>query len=189
MAVSAPASAALSFGTDANGVDTFNLCTEDPVTGCVKDLGLNVPITVASDGEATFDPFNAGYDTSDGIQLSNIWVGVQTDGWNRLLDSFTWVLPACDGNGVCENGNVNEPVGIWKAPGYTLVGATELIYNIYEFGGGLSDRITIYNDDGGTASISFNSSPTPEPASWALMITGFGLVGGLARRRVQAATA
>ncbi len=33
-----------------------------------------------------------------------------------------------------------------------------------------------------------NFSAVPEPATWAMMIVGFGLVGGLARRRAGAAT-
>ncbi len=38
------------------------------------------------------------------------------------------------------------------------------------------DNFTFTVGDGGTGGI-------PEPAAWALMITGFGLVGGMARRR------
>ena len=47
--------------------------------------------------------------------------------------------------------------------------------------------------DGGASvgsSIAFIAPAVPEPASWAMMITGFGLVGGMARsRKVKAAFA
>ena len=33
-----------------------------------------------------------------------------------------------------------------------------------------------------------NATPVPEPASWALMIAGFGAIGGLRRRRVRRAS-
>jgi len=42
--------------------------------------------------------------------------------------------------------------------------------------------------DGGSLQYSLVSSAVPEPASWALMITGFGLVGGAMRRRPALAT-
>jgi hypothetical protein len=35
----------------------------------------------------------------------------------------------------------------------------------------------------------FRLNVVPEPASWAMMITGFGLVGGMVRRRRRATTA
>jgi len=34
----------------------------------------------------------------------------------------------------------------------------------------------------------FESRPLPEPATWAMMIVGFGLIGGMMRRRQSAAT-
>lgn len=39
------------------------------------------------------------------------------------------------------------------------------------------------NNDDNTGQISFNISAIPEPASWAFMIAGFGIVGAAARRR------
>ena len=42
---------------------------------------------------------------------------------------------------------------------------------------------------GGTSAVSLASGTVPEPASWALMIAGFGLVGFAARRRSGAVTA
>jgi len=54
------------------------LGTEDPSNGFVGSIyvtttdGATVQITVASDAESYFDPFGAGYDTSDGIQFSQV---------------------------------------------------------------------------------------------------------------------
>jgi len=42
----------------------------------------------------------------------------------------------------------------------------------------------IYNAEGaGLAEVRFNGEAVPEPATWAMMIGGFGLVGGALRRR------
>jgi hypothetical protein len=166
------------------------LCTEGASTGCVMSLGTGgTSITVGSDGEATFDPFGAGSDTSDGIQFDSQWVGANTTGWVELtgpnsLGGNTWVLPACDSGGTCENGNVNEPVGTWEIPGATWSGldGSAYVWGIGESGGGgWSDIITAYNGtdaNGGIgAFLSFNSSPVPEPATWAMMLLGVGLVG------------
>ena len=57
--------------------DYGSMCTEDPVTGCVVSESLIMgdggilSFTLASDGESYFDPFGAGYDTSDGISFTN----------------------------------------------------------------------------------------------------------------------
>src|SRR5271167_1346849 len=68
------------------------------------------PVYVASDGEVTFDPFGAGYDTSDGIVLNSNWIpdpafaGAFVKGfWTQITASApglpwdgmsAWVLPA-----------------------------------------------------------------------------------------------
>ena len=52
------------------------ICVEDPVTRCgPTPIPTAVPtLTVASDGEASFDPYTAGNDVSDGIQLNSNWL-------------------------------------------------------------------------------------------------------------------
>jgi hypothetical protein len=62
--------------TSLTGVDYGSLCTEDPGAGCVGffalTLGDGSGLTVepASDGEAAFDPFGFGFDTSDQIRFT-----------------------------------------------------------------------------------------------------------------------
>ena len=47
------------------------------------------------------------------------------------------------------------------------------------------DNVTLYGTNGTSRSYNFEtaSAPVPEPATWAMMIAGFGLVGGAMRRR------
>ena len=63
-------------GNDPGMIDLGPLCgVEDPVSGgiCTLSLlltdGTYLNVTLASDGEGYFDPFHAGYDTSDGISF------------------------------------------------------------------------------------------------------------------------
>ena len=158
----------------------------------------------ASDGEATFDPFGAGYDTSDGIILGPTWLpspgqsqpGAFTPGyWTQITGTYnggtypnTWVLPACNPTG-CENANIYEPIGVWYEPGYFW--NTSGKYLLLESGGGLSETITIGNfGPGGDAAISFNSN-APEASTWVMMLLGFAGLGfaGYRARKPTAALA
>jgi len=188
LAVSSPA---LAFG--------IQVVTEDPVSGYVGAIPTSSPaIIVASDGEASFDPFGAGYDTTDGIQLNGDWApdpayasAFAPGYWTQLPGTSTWVLPACI-NGVCENGNVYEPIAKWYfVPGGGWNPGTLSIL-MMEPDGSWSDLVKIANDGpGGAATITFISDGAPEPAAWALMLLGFGAMGGALRmaRRSKAALA
>ena len=165
------------------------LCVETAAGGCVQTLPITgSTITAASDGEAVFNPFSYGSDTSDGLQLDAIWQPVSTKGWVQIAGTNTWVVPACDSNGACENGPVHESIGHWFAPGFTLT-VPPIIYGIYESNGRtLSDTVSLFNDASGTVHITFNSS-VPEAATWALMIGGFGMAGAALRHRKAAVQA
>src|ERR1700730_7156259 len=81
--------ASLGFGT--------TICTEDPSNGCVTHITSGaVDLIVASDGENPFDPFGAGYDTTDGIDFTNYTSGFIYDGpagWVQIAGG-QWVLPS-----------------------------------------------------------------------------------------------
>lgn len=179
--------AALGVGTSAMafGVQTVY---EDNAAGYVGAIPTSSPpIIVASDGESAFDPFSAGYDTSDGIQLNNLWApdpayAAAFKVWTQLPGTFTWVLPSCV-NGVCENGPVYEPIAKWDYLGGAGWAPGTLSVRMLDSDGSFSDIVTVANDGvGGAATITFQSGGVPEPATWAMMLVGFAGIGYAARR-------
>ena len=173
--------------------------------GCVNSLpNLNFPYTAASDGEVYFDPYNAGYDTSDGIKLNSSWLANNSNGafspgfWtnkdvngNLLNGGFTWVLPASTPCGQ-ENEPACEPKAYFYATGMlwdkSVIGQYVMKEDQCPPGWScISDIITLDNNGpNGWAEISFDS--IPEPNSLALMVVP-GVIGlaGFVRRRFKLA--
>jgi hypothetical protein len=84
--------------------------------------------------------------------------------------------------------------------GATLLGqinfaASDPNYQTVSFttGGQFIDRFTFISTNGGTLNTGLDNisitTGVPEPASWAMLIAGFGLVGAVARRRQRTAVA
>ena len=155
----------------------------------------NPPIQIASDGEVFFDPFGAGYDTSDGIQFPapGLWApntaltpGAFAPGfWTLLSDGKTWVLPASTPAG-SENEPAYEPAAAWYlvAGGRWIESITPAYVTLLEPDGSWSDTITLNNDGpNGSAQIIFQSDPVPIPA--AVWLFGSGLLGLAGLRRVR----
>jgi len=193
------AGAALAVGlAGAAAANAYTVIGQEDVTGgfvgnFLEGAFPGTHYIAASDGESPFDPFGAGYDTSDGLDLSGVgysWSQAADSSWN-FLGNQTWVLPADltpFGCGV-ENGTTCEPVGHFISPD-AWVDAALGTYVILEADGSVSDVIQAYNDING-ANIKFYSDPSlpvPEPSTWAIMMMGlFGMGAALRARKVALA--
>jgi hypothetical protein len=166
--------------------------TENATSGIVTPIPTSNPaITIASDGESPFDPFNAGYDTSDGIMLNALWApdpaysaAFAPGFWTQLPGTFTWVLPATTPCG-SENEPACEPVAKWYAAGTTWLPDTPSVL-LLEPDGSWSDFILVANNGpSGAAAITFDSDPAavPLPGALPLFVSGLGALGLLGRRR------
>jgi hypothetical protein len=194
-ALAAAAVAMVAFaGTAPVKAQILGTFTEDSSTGVVFTIGSDGYngqfMFGASDGEAPFDPFGYGHDTSDGIILGPTWItdpalsmphAFDHGYWTQINGSYqgvaypnTWVLPACNNTG-CENANIYEPIATWYEPGFFW--NTSGKYILVDSNGAWSDTITIGNfGPNGNAAISFNSG-VPEASTWAMMLLGFAGVG------------
>jgi hypothetical protein len=164
-----------SYTEGTNGVVT------GPITICCELAG--VTFNVASDGEGGFDPFNAGYDTSDGIQfanLGNFTVTSLNTAWNAVASTVgpTWVFPAVSPTCGNENEPTCEPTGIFDIN--TSWSGTPSYIVIYDATGAISDIITgDSNGPNGTFELKFYSDPNlPVPEPGTLML--FGVAAGVA---------
>jgi hypothetical protein len=150
------------------------------------DFGYNV----ASDGEAAFDPFGAGHDTSDGLNFSSVgftWLQADDSHWESLGNQ-TWDLPADLGPCGVENNVICEPVGHFISPGAPWNPGFTGTWLILDSNGALSDKIVTFNTNVG-AELRFFSDPTfsiPEPSTWAMMLIGFFGLGTMVRSRKAA---
>jgi hypothetical protein len=169
---------------------------------CSTGFGTPSPYVVGSDGEAHYDPFGFGADTSDGLNFSTVphdWSLVNTtSGWVPVpgLDK-TWVLPAdltSIGCGV-ENNVTCEPIGDFVSPDPWVSTAIGNWVILEGPNGGISDVIKTFNNSSGQAELWFSSDPnllgTPEPSTWTMLLLGFAGLGfaGYRTRKATAALA
>jgi len=147
---------------------------------------------VASDAEVPFHPFGATFDVSDGLDFSlvdHVWEQAADSTWTNIGHQ-TWVLPASTDPCGAENEPVCEPVGHFISPDPWSAGFIGTWLILEGPNGALSDRIVTFNTERG-AEVKFYSDPfaVPEPATWAIMLTGFAGMGAVLRSRRKAAAA
>jgi hypothetical protein len=175
---------------------TYTEVASPGYTGFVLDNipTADPPIKLASDLEVPFDPFGAGYDTSDGIQFyaADLWtpytdltpLAFSPGFWKLLPDGISWVLPAVTPAG-SENEPAFEPAAAWYFTNKgQWVDGTPAFVKFLEPDGSFSDLITLNNNGpDGAAVIIFQSDPVPiPPAMW---LFGSGLLGLAGLRRFR----
>jgi PEP-CTERM motif len=178
VAGSAPANAATLIGTE-----TFSGGFNGP-------LFPGTAYLVASDGEASFDPYGAGFDTSDGLNFSGVgfpWSQAADSHWTALGNQ-TWVLPAVIPGCGAENETTCEPAGHFVSPDAWSPGFTGTFVigewgpgDVDHVGGSYSDIIYLYNNAAGANVLFYSdfagSGGVPEPSTWAMMLVGFAGLG------------
>ncbi len=144
------------------------------IVSVYQDLGSNL---VGTDGPTAFPGyFNFSFTdttaTTSDFQFSSSWTATDFNGFH-LYDVNGTIAPITS-------------VSINAVTNMVGLDASRITFdanNIYVNWNGLSF-------DGGTVvTLDINAAGVPEPASWALMIGGFGLVGAAMRRRVSALAA
>lgn len=135
--------------------------------------------------------------------------GRETGSGTLLMLAQTTKVDALTNTGAADNGNFTTSNGAdWfyaddYSWGFKPVGtpftknqcdfsapAASLCVHTLNFTGGFSiGTITGLNDSSDYEKLVFTSDAIPEPASWAMLIAGFGLVGAMQRRRRSALAA
>jgi hypothetical protein len=161
------------FSSNGLGINSYNGCCEpdSPTPGILFFLsGGAVTINYAA-GFTTGFSFNY---SSNSAAFVRVYDGLNATG--NVLATLSLLQQANTG---CAPGSTGFYCN-WDAVGVAFAGTAKSI----DFGGGAN--FVAYDD------ITFGSSTpgaVPEPASWAMLIAGFGLVGAAARRRRVVATA
>jgi len=187
---------ALGAGAARADVVNFDEFTSPPVTCCYSDTGVSGPLTYAH--VTIEDAVGSGF-----VMNGDGWDNMQTSGANLFGSrsgsvNFNFSTGVSGLNFDLINGTdaTTFTINLFDASA-TLIASHNIDLN--SFGGpgsvghlafaetGIHSAVITGNDDIAVDTIGF-SAGVPEPATWALMIGGFGLAGTALRRR-KAATA
>lgn len=108
------------------------------------------------------------------------WYYDENSSWGFARADQAVARSSCDASGVFNNDTANQEYRLcWHTGGGALDG------------GWRAGSATSLNDSSAYERLVFTSNlaAVPEPASWAMMIGGFGLLGAAARRRTRASLA
>lgn len=184
---------ALAFGMAlASGAAFF----ASPVAAAVFVVDSAANSSTGGTGLATFQ-FAAGQLIRISSNTNDLWsLGALprfSDGNGLVANRFATAL---DDSGQPVGTLIGQSFGLWSQNGFSApygalvgeIGGTFRVLgaNTIQSAWG-SGTLKLYNWDSNrednTGAISFNVSVVPEPATWAMLIAGFGLVGAAARRR------
>lgn len=140
--------------------------------------------------------------TNLGPQFEQVgWSGSMTfgDGGSFLTVAFNNAVMSIDGNGGSASLISTDPVHFIDYSSDVLTLPALALKNLSLAFTGLTPSFTVAQNGYGTAfaantagsfagSSSVTDSAVPEPASWAMLLVGFGAVGGVARRRSRQVT-
>lgn len=140
--------------------------SNDQFLGCHGGASVTIDTDAKTITLNAFEQGDYGYASIDITDISGLTItGLSAISWTSLFD------PNGYGDG--------STYGAIPTPQLSFTGNSLHIGFVAE--GGAPPEFTF--NPGGTAVFSYASGSVPEPASWALMLGGFGLVGGAMRRR------
>jgi hypothetical protein len=201
----APAGAVVYIGLSTNGGASITTVAVDPVSAAVNNFSFG-GWTVTANGDAfVFYPELLSSGTLDVRNVTGtgtLDVYVTRDNLNTnyspatFLSSFT-INSLTAGTSVVHRTYVDDNNGVFATAGggVTLVGSqtfsgvtgtTQIGYAPLNGAFSVTERYSVTTARGGAARSTIDITAVPEPASWAMMITGFGFMGALMRRRRRA---
>ena len=197
-ATGAAANFTTDFGTGGTIEATYSGGRVDAANQYGSAGGVGNHVVVFSD----LTPVNIDFTTTldEGLTYFGYWLSALNAGNTLEFYSGATLLATVDtgsvkasidakANAAAYYGNPNAPYAGQNS------GEPYAFLNIYFTGGDNYDRIVIkqlagggYESDNHTVGFYTAQGGVPEPATWAMLITGFGLVGMAARRRNQIRT-
>lgn len=167
------------------GLSSVLTLTFQSLVGTLATFAYTLQNTSSVSG-ATVTSFGFNTDpniTANGSSVSGAFTGL---GMNDNFPVGFGNVEVCATNGnVCTGSNPNGGIG----QGTTGMGTLALNFSSAPTGGitldNFVDRYQSFNVNGVQSAIGRPTGAVPEPATWAMMLVGFGLLGGVMRRRKQ----